>query len=75
MRLVFRELFSQNGYSCHIETMMKLVFIVTAQAKPNPQLSHIKLGLELGNATESTTTLERNFKKLPISQPFLYRLS
>ena len=30
--------------------------IVTALAKPNPQLSQIRLGLELSNALVSTTT-------------------
>ena len=36
--------------------------IVTAQAKPKPQLSQIRLGLELGNASVSTHTLYKLFQ-------------
>ena len=35
---------------------MNKLEIVTALAKPNPSWSQIRLGLELGNASEPTTT-------------------
>ena len=43
--------------------------IVTAQAKPNPQLSQIRLGLELGNASEYTpfTTTTETLNSLYLS--------
>ena len=51
--------------------------IVTALAKPNPSWSQIRLGLELGNASEAThpTTPPHRNSNQPISQPFLNGLS
>ena len=55
---------------CDLLSDLLTEIIVITQAKPNPQLSQIRLWLELGNALETTMINDIKVKKLTIMSYF-----